>query len=74
MQVSYRSDSSVEEGLDYVKGPDVVTFESGQRNQTIVMQLLPDDKPELEEVLIVRLVRYEYDLFILFMTYLSDIL
>ena len=47
----------LEKEQDYVKGPDVITFKPGQKVQEIDIQILPDQLPELEERLIVRLDR-----------------
>jgi len=62
IQLSYRDELGAEKGRDYVKGPDVVRFEAGQKVKEIVIQILPDDLPELEEAVVVRLDRYiKYD-------------
>ena len=57
VQLSYRNGKDVEEGSDYVKGPNVVTFEPGERTHEINLEILPDEIPELEEKITVRLDR-----------------
>ena len=58
VQLSYRDGLGLEKDLDYVEGPESVTFESGQKIKRIQIEILSDQYPELEEILTVRLDRY----------------
>ncbi|CAK8694047.1 unnamed protein product [Clavelina lepadiformis] len=59
VQISYRSVGKnvldLVEGLDFLRGPDVVIIPAGKKRTNITLFILPDNLPELDEEILIRL-------------------
>ena len=55
---SYGNNSQeVIEGRDYIKGEETVYFKSGENTTSVTLSILPDDDPEVNETILLRLHR-----------------
>ena len=61
LKVSFQSygnnSQEVIEGRDYIKGEETVYFESGKNTTSVTLSILPDDDPEVNENILLRLHR-----------------
>ena len=61
LKVSFQSygnnSQEVIEGRDYIKGEETVYFKSGKNTTSVILSILPDDDPEVNENILLRLHR-----------------
>ena len=61
LKVSFQSygnnSQEVIEGRDYIKGEETVYFKSGENTTSVTLSILPDDDPEVNETILLRLHR-----------------
>lgn len=61
LKVSFQSygnnSQEVIEGRDYIKGEETVYFKSGKNTTSVTLSILPDDDPEVNENILLRLHR-----------------